>query len=244
MGCADGLQRSGEHGICRLVHALGLPAEWGDGGTPRVWFPAHAREACSPRPARMRRTRGSAPDASWCSGASDAGMSSRQQAAPPALLGLGYPQPRPWGNPSPARGAQVVIGRAPGCDIVLEHLSISRQHAELTTDLAGNLFLTDLGAGALRALGPRGMQPALPAACSSPNWAPMRCALGPRGPRLLWGQACSRACRARAAAGARHGCGQVVRCIGCTLRALQKPPRRSRSGVHAGHAVQLRHNGW
>jgi len=47
-----------------------------------------------------------------------------------------------------------VIGRAPGCDIVLEHLSISRQHAELTTDLAGNLFLTDLGAGALRALGP------------------------------------------------------------------------------------------
>lgn len=43
---------------------------------------------------------------------------------------------------------QVVIGRAPACDVVLEHLSISRQHAELTTDLAGNLFLTDLGAGA------------------------------------------------------------------------------------------------
>ena len=46
------------------------------------------------------------------------------------------------------RCAQVVIGRAPACDVVLEHLSISRQHAELTTDLAGNLFLTDLGAGA------------------------------------------------------------------------------------------------
>ena len=44
--------------------------------------------------------------------------------------------------------AQVVIGRAPTCDVVLEHLSVSRQHAELTTDLAGNLFLTDLGAGA------------------------------------------------------------------------------------------------
>lgn len=41
-----------------------------------------------------------------------------------------------------------MIGRAPTCDVVLEHLSISRQHAELTTDLAGNLFLTDLGAGA------------------------------------------------------------------------------------------------
>lgn len=46
------------------------------------------------------------------------------------------------------RCTQVVIGRAPACDVVLEHLSISRQHAELTTDLAGNLFLTDLGAGA------------------------------------------------------------------------------------------------
>ena len=47
---------------------------------------------------------------------------------------------------------QVVIGRAPTCDVVLEHLSISRQHAELTTDLAGNLFLTDLGAGAAAAV--------------------------------------------------------------------------------------------
>ena len=46
----------------------------------------------------------------------------------------------------------MVIGRAPACDVVLEHLSISRQHAELTTDLAGNLFLTDLGAGAPLAL--------------------------------------------------------------------------------------------
>ena len=85
---------------------------------------------------------------------------------------------------------QVVIGRAPACDVVLEHLSISRQHAELTTDLAGNLFLTDLGAGAFPAqtltlcLCPcpsRASTPSStstrPATCSSPN-------LGARAPNL------------------------------------------------------------
>lgn len=44
---------------------------------------------------------------------------------------------------------KVVFGRAPTCDVVLEHLSISRQHAALSTDTAGNLFITDLGSGAL-----------------------------------------------------------------------------------------------
>ncbi|EIE24571.1 phosphatases II [Coccomyxa subellipsoidea C-169] len=42
---------------------------------------------------------------------------------------------------------KVVFGRAPTCDVVLEHLSISRQHATLSTDTAGNLFITDLGSG-------------------------------------------------------------------------------------------------
>ncbi|BDA42767.1 probable dual specificity protein phosphatase 6 at N-terminal half [Coccomyxa sp. Obi] len=42
---------------------------------------------------------------------------------------------------------KVVFGRAPTCDVVLEHLSISRQHAALSTDTAGNLFITDLGSG-------------------------------------------------------------------------------------------------
>ncbi len=37
-----------------------------------------------------------------------------------------------------------LVGRHPECAV---HLSISRHHAELTVDHAGNLFLTDLGAG-------------------------------------------------------------------------------------------------
>lgn len=54
---------------------------------------------------------------------------------------------------------KVVFGRAPTCDVVLEHLSISRQHATLSTDSAGNLFLVDLGSGerqlrSLASLGP------------------------------------------------------------------------------------------
>lgn len=40
-----------------------------------------------------------------------------------------------------------LVGRHPECDVMLEHLSVSRHHAELTLDHAGHLFLTDLGAG-------------------------------------------------------------------------------------------------
>ena len=40
-----------------------------------------------------------------------------------------------------------VFGRLPSNEVVLEHLSISRQHAQLTLDAAGDLFLTDLGSG-------------------------------------------------------------------------------------------------
>jgi len=40
-----------------------------------------------------------------------------------------------------------LVGRHPDCDVHLEHLSVSRHHAELTLDHAGHLFLTDLGAG-------------------------------------------------------------------------------------------------
>ena len=40
-----------------------------------------------------------------------------------------------------------VFGRLPSSGIQLEHLSASRAHAQLSTDGAGNLFLTDLGSG-------------------------------------------------------------------------------------------------
>ncbi|KAL4422489.1 hypothetical protein ABPG75_008686 [Micractinium tetrahymenae] len=40
---------------------------------------------------------------------------------------------------------QATFGRLPSCEVPLEHLSISRAHAQLTTDGAGNLFVTDLG---------------------------------------------------------------------------------------------------
>ena len=49
-----------------------------------------------------------------------------------------------------AANQRAVIGRVPSCDVHLEHLSVSRHHAALTTDPSGHLFLTDLGAGALR----------------------------------------------------------------------------------------------
>ena len=39
------------------------------------------------------------------------------------------------------------FGRLPSNEVVLEHLSISRQHAQLTLDAAGALFITDLGSG-------------------------------------------------------------------------------------------------
>ena len=42
---------------------------------------------------------------------------------------------------------KATFGRAPTCDVLLEHLSASRQHAVLSTDTAGNLYLTDLGSG-------------------------------------------------------------------------------------------------
>lgn len=40
---------------------------------------------------------------------------------------------------------RVTFGRSPDCDVVLEHLSISRQHATLTVDGGGGVLLTDLG---------------------------------------------------------------------------------------------------
>ncbi len=40
-----------------------------------------------------------------------------------------------------------VLGRAPGCDVVLEHASISRQHAQITADRSGAVFITDMQSG-------------------------------------------------------------------------------------------------
>lgn len=46
-----------------------------------------------------------------------------------------------------------VFGRHPHlCDVVMEHASISRQHARLTLDSAGFLLITDLHSGAIAAL--------------------------------------------------------------------------------------------
>lgn len=65
----------------------------------------------------------------------------------------------PWSWAPPTRHAghlvlemqrpsqQATFGRLPSCEVPLEHLSISRAHAQLTTDGAGNLFVTDLGSG-------------------------------------------------------------------------------------------------
>ena len=45
-----------------------------------------------------------------------------------------------------APNQRCVFGRQPGgCDVVLEHLSISRQHAHLSMDLNGRCFITDMG---------------------------------------------------------------------------------------------------
>lgn len=54
------------------------------------------------------------------------------------------------------------VGRLPTCDIPLEHLSVSRAHAQFTTDGAGNLFLTDLGSGVhVRRIGRAAGQPSV-----------------------------------------------------------------------------------
>ncbi|KAG2450344.1 hypothetical protein HYH02_004849 [Chlamydomonas schloesseri] len=49
----------------------------------------------------------------------------------------------------PMRPSQrLLLGRQPGvCDVLLEHASISRQHAALTLDRAGSVFVTDLQSG-------------------------------------------------------------------------------------------------
>jgi pilus assembly protein CpaF len=39
---------------------------------------------------------------------------------------------------------KILIGRDTRCDLVLNHDSISRKHAELFIDLDGNVFITDL----------------------------------------------------------------------------------------------------
>ncbi len=51
-----------------------------------------------------------------------------------------------------AANQRVLFGRVPSCEVHLEHLSISRHHAQLTLDASGHLFLTDLGAGAQLAI--------------------------------------------------------------------------------------------
>ena len=45
------------------------------------------------------------------------------------------------------RGQRVLFGRVPSCDVVLEHLSISRQHAVVTVDGTGCAFVMDLQSG-------------------------------------------------------------------------------------------------
>ncbi|KAL0049954.1 hypothetical protein WJX82_001575 [Trebouxia sp. C0006] len=66
-----------------------------------------------------------------------------------------------------APNQRCVFGRQPGgCDMVLEHLSISRQHAHLSMDLNGRCFITDMASGHgtnvdglwLRPKAPRGLQ--------------------------------------------------------------------------------------
>ncbi len=44
-------------------------------------------------------------------------------------------------------GQTVVFGRLPSCDVHLEHLSISRQHAQLQVQRDGTVTLTDLASG-------------------------------------------------------------------------------------------------
>ena len=49
-----------------------------------------------------------------------------------------------------APNQRCVFGRQPGgCDVVLEHLSISRQHAHLSMDLNGCCFIIDMASGSM-----------------------------------------------------------------------------------------------
>jgi len=49
-----------------------------------------------------------------------------------------------------APNQRCVFGRQPGgCDVVLEHLSISRQHAHLSMDLNGRCFIIDMASGSM-----------------------------------------------------------------------------------------------
>lgn len=53
----------------------------------------------------------------------------------------------------------VVRCRAPACNVVLEHLSISRQHAALTVDSSGSVCLMDLGSAHGTKLGDAWLKP-------------------------------------------------------------------------------------
>lgn len=53
-------------------------------------------------------------------------------------------------------GQEALFGRLPSCEVPLDHLSVSRAHAQLSTDGAGNLFLTDMGSGEQRSSGVAG----------------------------------------------------------------------------------------
>ena len=70
---------------------------------------------------------------------------------PTALRSSTHPHPHPSAGHLVVELRRVsqecVFGRMPSCDVQLEHLSISRAHAQLTTDGAGNLFVTDMGSG-------------------------------------------------------------------------------------------------
>ncbi|KAK9816993.1 hypothetical protein WJX72_007967 [[Myrmecia] bisecta] len=81
-------------------------------------------------------------------GASNRGGELQPSTPPPAVVLQASKEGRVVGQfeISLAKANQrCVFGRTPGCDVQLEHASISRQHAQLTTDAAGLLYLTDLG---------------------------------------------------------------------------------------------------
>ncbi|KXZ47911.1 hypothetical protein GPECTOR_32g524 [Gonium pectorale] len=59
-------------------------------------------------------------------------------------------------------GQRCVLGRQPDCDVVLEHASISRQHAALTVDRGGAVSLTDLQSGHGTKVGDTWLRPNAP----------------------------------------------------------------------------------